>query len=105
MNSYELSLTAPSRQRVYRFHHLGTEGHLPTSTGTLSKHYAVPFPALSNHSGQAALRAKVRELSNFPQLHRTQRHENSYVYQAVQWPNSVTVRSDQVLPGRVVGVI
>ncbi len=23
MNSYELSLTAPSRQRVYRFHHLG----------------------------------------------------------------------------------
>ena len=25
MNSYELSLTAPSRQRVYRFHHLGKQ--------------------------------------------------------------------------------
>ena len=24
MNSYELSLTTPSRWRVYRFHHLGT---------------------------------------------------------------------------------
>ncbi len=27
MNSYELSLTAPSRQRVYRFHHLGPLYH------------------------------------------------------------------------------
>ena len=42
MNSYELSLTAPSRQRVYRFHHLGTEGHPPYlhrhSQQTLCRH-------------------------------------------------------------------
>ncbi len=35
MNSYELSLTAPSRPRVYQFHHLGSPG-LCRSGGTLT---------------------------------------------------------------------
>ena len=41
MNSYELALTTPSRWRVYRFHHLGTEidhEHLP------SQNFDVPGP-------------------------------------------------------------
>ena len=27
LNSYELALTAPSRPRVYQFHHLGVDGY------------------------------------------------------------------------------
>ena len=48
MNSYELSLTAPSRQRVYRFHHLGKQIFSPPLLA-LDPLFLLPRPSRSYH--------------------------------------------------------
>ena len=59
MNSYELALTAPSRPRVYQFHHLGSRQSsrqvllpfstpVPPSNGAVHTYYAVLSPTVSN---------------------------------------------------------